>query len=130
MKKLLPIILFLPFFSFAQTEWEYIGRGKDKSEFYMKDYRKKQYSDQVEAWVKIIEPVKIVKTKKGTVKKSEIVSLQKFKFRCVEKTVALISYADYRNGILIRSGDGSESEETIFPDSVGESLLNYVCSKF
>lgn len=130
MKKLLPIILFLPFFSFAQTEWEYIGTGKDKSEFYMKDYRKKQYSDQVEAWVKIIEPVKIVKTKKGTVKKSEIVSLQKFKFRCVEKTVALISYADYRNGILIRSGDGSESEETIFPDSVGESLLNYVCSKF
>lgn len=47
-----------------------------------------------------------------------------------KKTMALESYADYRNGILIKSGNGFGIENDIVPDSIGESLLDYLCSKF
>ncbi|WP_343665205.1 surface-adhesin E family protein [Chryseobacterium mucoviscidosis] len=130
MKKLLFILLFIPLFSYAQTEWEYVGNDSDNSEYYVKDYKKRNYTDYIETWLKIVRTDKIVKTKKGTIKKSGIVSLEKYKFKCEEKTMALESYADYRNGILIKSGNGFGVENDIVPDSIGESLLDYLCSKF
>jgi len=130
MKKLLFILLFIPLFSYAQTEWEYVGNDRDNSEYYVKDYKKRNHTDYIETWLKIVRTDKIVKTKKGTIKKSGIVSLEKYRFKCEEKTMALESYADYRNGILIKSGNGFGIENDIVPDSIGESLLDYLCSKF
>lgn len=130
MKKLISIFLFLPVFSFAQTEWEYVGTDNAKSEYYVKDYYKKEYSEYIFTWLKVVHPDKFVRTKKGTVKKNGTISMQKWKFNCSEKTMALVSYAEYLDGNLIKSGEGLENNTDVVPESIGESLLNYLCSKF
>ena len=69
MKKLLFILLFIPLFSYAQTEWEYVGNDRDNSEYYVKDYKKRNHTDYIETWLKIVRTDKIVKTKKELLKK-------------------------------------------------------------
>jgi hypothetical protein len=96
----------------------------------VKDYYKKEYSEYISTWLKVVHPDKFVRTKKGTVKKNGTISMQKWKFNCSEKIMALVSYAEYLDGNLIKSGEGLENNTDVVPESIGESLLNYLCSKF
>ncbi|THV61922.1 surface-adhesin E family protein [Chryseobacterium candidae] len=129
MKNLLFIFLLYPFLSFAQQDWEYAGKDSDNASYYVKDIVKKDYSQNILFWVKIVEVDKIVKTKKGSINKKGAITMQKLEVNCREKTIEITSSTKYNSeGKLISSDRGSYVPEPAVPESIGEMILLKACS--
>ncbi|MBW3524334.1 surface-adhesin E family protein [Chryseobacterium sp. NKUCC03_KSP] len=127
MKKLLFILLIFPVISFAQENWEYVGKDSDNGEYFIKD-AKKNYSNNVVFWTKELQADKIVKTKKGAITKKGGSRIQQLSVDCTKKTIEITSNTEYNSsGKVIVSSRGSFIPEPAVPDSVGEMVLLAGC---
>ncbi len=101
MKKILPIILLfiISSKSFSQNdEFQYVTSAKDGTEVYL--YFERDNNGTKEFWLKIINPIKTIKNKKGQlIKSGGDSSVQFYKLDCSEKRYSTSDGVIYdRNG--------------------------------
>lgn len=130
MKKLIFLLLLLPGVAFAQSDWEYATESSGNEVYYIKDVEKKAYGNKITFWIKKQNADKIVKTKKGSLRKAGDLVLAKWEGDCTEKTIETKMIVIYDNkGNSKGSDSGPFFAEPVVPDSIGESMLNLACKK-
>lgn len=130
MKKVLFTAFLLIVFSksFSQNdEFQYVTSAKDGTEIYL--YFEKGNDDIKEFWLKIINPTKTVKNKKGQlIKTGGDSNVQFYKLDCSEKRYSTSDGVIYdRNGKIIQKIYIDSYDDKIIPGTVMNAVYRYVC---
>ncbi|WP_149208049.1 surface-adhesin E family protein [Flavobacterium johnsoniae] len=130
MKKIFFLALFIMICnkSFSQSdEFQYVTSAKDGTEIYL--YFEKGNDDIKEFWLKIINPTKTVKNKKGQlIKTGGDSSVQFYKLDCSEKRYSTSDGVIYdRSGKVIQKIYTDSYDDKIIPGTVMSSVYRYVC---
>lgn len=130
MKKILPIILLfiISSKSFSQNdEFQYVASAKDGTEVYL--YFEKENGDIKEFWLKIVNPIKTGKNKKGKlIKTGGGSSVQFYKLNCSEKTYSTSDGVIYdRNGEAIEKIYIDSYDDRIIPGTIMNAVYKYIC---
>lgn len=127
MKKIFLIFSFFIFINlYSQEEFRLIGKTSTGGNYYIKIDN--SLPNKCSVWLKI-EYTKTLKNKKGKkylAKDGHQISYMVF--YCDEKLVDNLEYIIYdKNDNVIESGNKLEYGKRIFPDTISESIYNYVC---
>jgi len=130
MKKILLTILLFTFYgeSFSQNdEFQYVTSTKDGTEIYL--YFEKDNDGIKEFWLKMINPIKTVKNKKGKlIKTGGDSSVQFYKLNCSEKRYSTSDGVIYdREGKVIQKIYINSYDDKIIPGTVLNVVYRYVC---
>jgi len=130
MKKILPIILLfiISSKSFSQNdEFQYVASAKDGTEVYL--YFERDNNGTKEFWLKIINPIKTIKNKKGQlIKSGGDSSVQFYKLDCSEKRYSTSDGVIYdRNGKVSQKIYIDSYNDKIIPGTVLSAVYRYVC---
>ena len=129
MKKILLIILFIiSSKSFSQNdEFQYVTSTKDGTEIYL--YFEKDNDGVKEFWLKMINPIKTVKNKKGKlIKTGGDSSVQFYKLNCSEKRYSTSDGVIYdREGKVTQKIYIDSYDDKIIPGTVLSAVYRYVC---
>jgi hypothetical protein len=130
MKKALLTILFFIIYSksFSQNdEFQYVTSAKDGTEVYM--YFEKDNDGTKEFWLKIVDPSKNIKNKKGQlIKTGGSSSVQFYKLNCSEKTYSTSDGVIYdRNGEVIKRIYNDSYNDRIIPGTILNAVYKYIC---
>jgi hypothetical protein len=113
---------------YSQEEFKLIGKTQTGGNYYVKI--DKSSPNECSIWLKI-EFTKILKNKKG--KKYSVkdgYQLNYMIIHCTEKLSDNLEYVIYdKNNIVIESGNKLDYGKRIFPESITESIFNYVCTE-
>jgi hypothetical protein len=114
--------------SFSQSdEFQYITSTKDGSEVYL--YFERDHEGNKEFWLKVINPTKTVKNKKGQlIKTGGDSSIQFYKLDCSEKRYSTSDGVIYdRNGKVIQKIYTDSYDDKIIPGTILSAVYRYVC---
>ena len=116
---------------YSQSEWDYVTSSNDSSDWYVKDIKKikNTSSDDFDFWVKIADSKKFnYKDGSATIKKFTSAVFH-YNINCSKKQYTILSSIEYNyKGIAVSNNDEPVTIE-VFPDTVAESIYNYICSK-
>lgn len=128
-QKLLIIIFFIiTCKSFSQNdEFQYVTSSKDGTEVYL--YFEKGNDQIKEFWLKIIDPTKTVKNKKGqSIKTGGDSIVQFYKLDCSEKRYSTSDGVLYdRNGKVVKKIYVDSYDDKIIPGTILSAVYRYVC---
>lgn len=129
MKKILLTILLFTIYtkSFSQNdEFQYVTSTKDGTEIYL--YFEKDNDGIKEFWLKMINPIKTVKNKKGKlIKTGGDSSVQFYKLNCSEKRYSTSDGVIYdREGKVIQKIYSDSYDDKIIPGTVLSAVYRYV----
>ena len=130
MKKILLTILFfiISSKSFSQDdEFQYVTSTKDGTEVYL--YFERDNDGTKEFWLKIINPIKKIKNKKGKlIETGGDSSVQFYKLNCSDKRYSTSDGVIYdRNGKVIQKIYIDSYDDKIIPGTVLSAVYRYVC---
>ena len=130
MKKILFTILFIILYTkaFSQNdEFQYVTSTKDGTDIYL--YFEKDNDGTKEFWLKIINPIKTSKNKKGKLTKTGgDSSVQFYKLNCSEKRYSTSDGVIYdRNGKVSQKIYIDSYDDKIIPGTVLSAVYRYVC---
>jgi len=130
MKKILfTILLFIVYSkSFSQNDdFQYITSTKDGTEIYL--YFEKDNDGTKEFWLKMINPTKTAKNKKGQlIKSGGDSSVQFYKLDCSEKRYSTSDGVIYdRTGKVIQKIYSDSYNDKVIPGTVMSAVYRYVC---
>jgi len=130
MKKIFFLTLFIIIYSksFSQNEeFQYVTSTKDGSDVYL--YFERDNNGTKEFWLKIINPIKTIKNKKGQlIKSGGDSSVQFYKLDCSEKRYSTSDGVIYdRNGKVSQKIYIDSYNDKIIPGTVLSAVYRYVC---
>lgn len=130
MKKILFTILLciISSKSFSQNdEFQYVASAKDGTEVYL--YFEKDNDGTKEFWLKIINPIKTLKNKKGKlIKTGGDSTIEFYKLNCSDKTYSTSDGVVYnRNGEVIRKIYINAYDDRIIPGTIMSGVYKYIC---
>ncbi|QLC65554.1 hypothetical protein LPB248_04375 [Flavobacterium sp. LPB0248] len=130
MKKILfTILLFIVYSrSFSQNdEFQYVTSAKDGTEIYL--YFEKDNDGTKEFWLKMINPTKTGKNKKGQlIKTGGDSSVQFYKLDCTEKRYSTSDGVIYdRNGKVLQKIYIDSYNDKVMPGTVMSAVYKFVC---
>lgn len=130
MKKIFTLLFFSLFTNlFSQTNnWTYVGENVSNAKFYIKEIGNPYFSSS--CWVKCYMPAKSYRNKEGKlVKRSSPYLIERWEISCDFQQISRSSSILYNSdGTVKASSNNYSPSEYVTPDSMGESILNYMCA--
>lgn len=115
--------------SFSQNddEYQYVGSAKDGTKVYIL-FEKENYGMK-EFWIKMINPVKTVKNKKGKlIKSGGGYTLEFCEMNCSAKTFSTSNGIKYnKNGDVAQRLYDDTYNERVIPGTIMDAIHNYIC---
>lgn len=139
MKKILFFLtVILSINSYSQGDYTKIATSNTSEIWCKASTIKKTYGNEYKFWIKVtcIDATALTKERnelygiyKDVAYKKYYYSMQCWYVKCNDDEIKTASYTDYDlNGNVIGSHDGKYSYENVVPESVGESIYNWVCN--
>lgn len=130
-------VLFDGHFSIAQ-DWVYIGADRDSSKWFVKSSYVTKDSHinpgSIKIWTKKESKITTIKKKGKTLTFSDAKELLLIFADCNDRRIKFVSSALYNSsGKVVDSWTLEEYEQEwndVFPDSIGETMLNRICELF